>query len=56
MGIFIVYIIYFQNMFLVLNYTNIWFELVIQKTFENENLKNVPPCHLPFENDYLSNF
>jgi hypothetical protein len=39
MGIFIVYIIYLQSMFLVLNYINIWFELIIQKTFEMKIFK-----------------
>jgi hypothetical protein len=39
MGIFIIYIIYLQNMFLVLNYINIWFELIIQKIIEMKILK-----------------
>jgi hypothetical protein len=39
MGTFIVYIIYLQSMFFVLNYTNIWFESIIQKTFEMKILK-----------------
>ncbi len=49
----------FQSPLLVSNYTNIWFELIIQKEFEMELIPRFTSCflnHIPFESDCLSNF